>query len=87
MTDGSLTRPERAAQMRQAKRYRAAIEKRGVCSACKNRDTENTYFDLYVCKIGQQRTYPQCERDGKPTRFEFDDTVLAQFQDKQRGKV
>ena len=86
MTDGLLTRPERAAQIRQAKRYRAAIEKLGLCCACKHRDTENTYFGLNVCAIGQQRRHPQCERDGKPTRFEFDDTVLAQFQDKQ-GKI
>lgn len=82
MSYESLTLPERVAQRRQAKRYKAAIEKLGLCCACKNRDTENTYFGLYVCKIGQQRTYPRCERDGEPTRFEFDDTVLAQFQDK-----
>ena len=81
MTDGALTRPERAAQIRQAKRYKAAIEKRGLCSACKHRDPE-TYFGVSVCSVGQQRRYPQCETDGKATRFEFDDTVLAQFQDK-----
>lgn len=81
MTDGALTTPERAAQIRQAKRYRAAIEKRGLCCACKNRGDE-TYFGLNVCSIGQQRTHPQCERDGKAKRFEFDDSVLAQFQDK-----
>ena len=82
MTADTLTRPERAAQIRQAKRYRAAIEKRGRCFACLNRDRNNTYFGLNVCSIGQQRTYPQCERDGKAKRFEFDDSVLAQFQDK-----
>jgi len=81
VTDGALTRPERAAQIRQAKRYRAAIEKRGLCCACKNRGTE-TYFGLNVCSVGQQRRHPQCETDGKAPRFEFDDTVLAQFQDK-----
>lgn len=82
MTADTLTRPERAAQIRQAKRYRAAIEKRGLCCACKHRDKDNTYFGLSVCSIGQQRRHPQCERDGKAKRFEFDDSVLAQFQDK-----
>ncbi len=81
MSADNLTRPERAAQIRQAKRYRAAIEKRGLCCACKHRDTENTYFGLNVCGIGQQRRHPQCDTDGKATRFEFDDTVLEQFRD------
>ena len=81
MSDGALTRPERAAQIRQAKRYRAAIEKRGLCCACKHRDPE-TYFGVSVCGVGQDRQHPKCERDGKAPRFEFDDTVLAQFQDK-----
>jgi len=81
MSADDFTRPERTAQIRQAKRYRAAIEKRGQCCACKHRSDE-TYFGLNVCSIGQQRTYPQCERDGKAKRFEFDDSVLAQFQDK-----
>lgn len=80
MTDGALTRPERAAQIRQAKRYRAAIEKRGLCCACKHRGTE-TYFGLNVCSVGQQRRHPQCETDGRALRFEFDDTVLDQFRD------
>lgn len=81
MSADNFTSPERTAQIRQAKRYRAAIEKRGQCCACKHRSDE-TYFGLNVCSIGQQRTYPQCERDGKAKRFEFDDSVLAQFQDK-----
>lgn len=84
MTDGALTRPERAAQIRQAKRYRAAIEKRGLCCACKHRGDE-TYFGLNVCSIGQQRRHPQCETDGKALRFELDDTVLAEFQDQTKA--
>ena len=80
MTADTLTRPERAAQIRQAKRYRAAIEKRGLCFACKHRSDE-TYFGLNVCSIGQQRRHPQCERDGKGLRFTFDDTVLEQFRE------
>ena len=80
MSADDFTRPERAAQIRQAKRYRAAIEKRGLCCACKHRSDE-TYFGLNVCSIGQQRTHPQCERDGKGLRFTFDDTVLEQFRE------
>lgn len=81
MSADDFTRPERAAQIRQAKRYKAAIEARGICSACKHRSDE-TYFGRSVCTIGQMRQHPQCERDGKAKRFEFDDSVLAQFQDK-----
>ncbi len=81
MSADDFTRPERAAQMRQARRYMAAIEKRGRCFACLNRDRNNTYFGLNVCSIGQQRRHPQCERDGKGLRFTLDDTVLEQFRE------
>ena len=79
MTADTLTRPERAAQIREAKRYRRAIEKRGLCTACRHRDREQTFWGRNVCRIGQQRQHPQCERDGKGVRFEFDETVLEEF--------
>jgi hypothetical protein len=34
-----------------------------------------------VCRIGQQRMHPQCEKDGKGVRFEFDESVLQEFKD------
>jgi len=76
-----LTRPERAAQIRQAKRYKRAIEKQGICCACVHRDRSGTYWGRTVCKIGQDRQHPACERDGKGLRFEFDPAVLEQFKD------
>jgi hypothetical protein len=74
-----FTRPERAAQIRQAKRYKRAIEKCGLCVACIHRDRSQTYWGRNVCRVGQQRMHPQCERDGKGVRFEFDPAVLEQF--------
>lgn len=66
----------------QAKRYRAAIKKRGVCSACIHRDRDvTTVFGMNCCQIGQDRIHPQCEEDGKPKKFEFDPSVLEEFKD------
>lgn len=81
MTEDKYTRPERAAEIRLAKRYRSAIEKKGLCSACKHRDREATFWGRSICRIGQQRQHPQCDRDGKGVKFEFDETVLDQFRD------
>lgn len=81
MTTDGFTRPERAAQIRQAKRYKRAIETRGLCCACVHRDRTQTYWGRNVCRVGQQRMHPQCERDGKGVRFEFDASVLDQFRD------
>jgi hypothetical protein len=75
-----FTRPERAAQIRQAKRYRKAIDKEGLCCACVHRSSE-VFWGRTVCKVGQQRMHPQCERDGKGLRFEFDPGVLKRFAD------
>lgn len=73
-----LTRPERAAQVRQAKRYRAAINREGRCCACKHRDKT---FGVWHCQNSPGRQYPQCETDNGVGRFTFDDSVLARFQD------
>lgn len=81
----ALTRPERAAQIRQAKRYRSAIKRRGLCSACVHRNKETTYWGRSICSIGENRQHPQCEQDGRAKRFEFDATVLAQFQDQEKA--
>lgn len=75
-----MTRPERAAQIRQAKRYRAAIKREGLCTACKFRSSE-TFWGRAICKVGENRQHPQCERDGKGVTFEFDDTTLERFRD------
>ena len=76
MTADDLTRPERAAQIRQAKRYRALIDRVGLCRACKHRDRHRTFWGRSMCRIGDHRQHPACERDGQVLRFEFDDSVL-----------
>jgi hypothetical protein len=81
MSADNLTRPERAAQIRQAKRYKAEIRKRGTCMACQHRDRSATFWGRSICRIGDNRQHPQCERDGKGLRFEFDPAVLEQFKD------
>ncbi len=89
MTEDHFTRPERAAQIRQAKRYRVAIRKRGLCSACVHRDKDRlTVFGMSVCKVGQDRLHFHCEKDGRQPTFEFDPTVLKEFADdefRQKG--
>ena len=81
MSADSMTRPERAAQIRQAKRYRKAIDKRGLCSACVHRNREETFWGRSVCSIPGNRQHPTCERDGRMPKFQFDPTVLEEFQD------
>ena len=82
MTEDHLTRPERAAQVRQAKRYKAAIKKRGLCSACLHRDRDRlTAFGMNCCTLGQDRVSFHCERDGRKPTFEFDAETLEQFKD------
>lgn len=81
MSADDFTRPERAAQIRQAKRYKAAIRKQGTCVACIHRDPTTMFWGRSICRIGDNRQHPQCEQDGKGLKFEFDDTVLKRFQE------
>lgn len=73
-----LTRPERAAARRQAKRYKAAIDKRGLCSACKHREVT---LGRFHCRNKEERSYGACEFDGRTPKFEFDPECLNQFKD------
>lgn len=81
MSMEDLTRPERAAQIRQAKRYKAAIEKRGTCCACKHRARDFSAWGRSVCRLDHGRQYPTCQRDGREPKFELDDTTLEEFRD------
>lgn len=82
MSADTLTRPERAAQIRQARRYAAAIARRGTCFACRNRSAVKLWGQT-VCRVGEARVYPACQRDGLGVGFEFDDKVLEEFRDAQ----
>lgn len=83
MSEDDLTRPERAAQIRQAKRYKRAIEKRGLCSACIHREKavvcEVTFWRCADKKDSRQ--FPQCQNDGRQPKFEFDPAILEEFKD------
>lgn len=72
-----FTDPEHAARRRQAKRYRAAILKRGICSACIHREQS---FGLFHCRNKPDRNANNCDTTNGP-RFTFDDSVLTQFSD------
>lgn len=82
MSDDDYTRPGRAAEIRQAKRYKRAIQKNGICFACKHRAIVDINFGRSHCRAGgEERQHPACEGDGKQPKFQFDDTVLEQFRD------
>lgn len=73
-----FTSPERSAQIRQAKRYRAAIQKRGICSACTCREKT---FGIWHCRDNPGRAHGMCQQDGRLPQFQFDDEVLKEFRD------
>lgn len=81
MNVDDLTPPEKSAQRRQAKRYKVAIEKRGLCCACKHRDRSSAPFGINHCRLKVERRYPTCDRDGREPKFQFDETVLGEFKD------
>lgn len=88
MSEDMLTGPENAAQMRQARRIRAATRKRGACVICKHRERDYfTAFGLAVCGISRTRIEEHCRRDGKLPKFEVDDEALKEFADKPQGVV
>ena len=73
MTD--LTDPERFAGRLQAKRYRARILKRGICSACTFREVT---LGVYHCRNKPERQ-GGCKVDGQLPKFRVDDEVIAEL--------
>ena len=84
MNPDEHTRPEKAAELaamrRMRKRYEAAVERRGQCFACKYRSAITTW-GRYVCRVGDQRQFPACQRDGLGVKFELDGSVMGEFSD------
>ena len=82
MSADDYTRPERYAERQAAKRISkrmdAKCKRMGKCYICIHREQT---FGMYHCRNAPERTYPQCEHDGKPARFTFDDSTLAEFAD------
>lgn len=81
MSADDYTRPERLTELRLArikfeKRYKASVQKLGICSVCK---FSSTTFGIHHCRLWVERRHPQCENDGKQVRFEVDPAKLEQF--------
>jgi len=76
MSEDDFTRPERAAQVCQAKRYRRQIMAGGGCGFCHNRDKEFTYFGKSVCSSNRYRSFPLCMKDKQAPEFELDQSTL-----------
>lgn len=66
-----------AAQVRQSKRYLAALRRRGACFACIHRATTGTAFH---CRNNPDRTAVNCGQTPGP-KFTFDPTVMGEFAD------
>lgn len=85
MNPDGYTRPERHAERANARRIRkrmqAVTEREGLCCICMHRDREQKLWGRSVCRIGEQRQHPACDRDGKGLRFAFDAETLPRFQD------
>lgn len=74
----NLSQPEAYAEERFKKRYRVAIQKRGICCACVHRDRT---LDIDHCRGQESRQHGACKTDGKSPQFELDDTTLEEFRD------
>lgn len=72
----------RDALARQAKRYKAEVDREGVCCACIHRARTN---GRWHCQNTPARVYPKCTSDGGVGRFTFDPAVMARFQDRGNG--
>ncbi len=78
MTADDFTRPERAAQIRQAKRYRSRIMRNGLCFACIHGETT---LGVFHCRNREDRQHGACERDGQTPKFEFAVETLKKLAD------
>lgn len=77
-----MTREERSYGRMQAKRYKAAMMKHGLCAMCIHRAPDTiTLFGLRVCKHGENRISEHCRVDGKQPKFEVDATAVERFRD------
>lgn len=81
MSADDYTRPERATEILKAKRYKAAIQRRGLCSACIHRHVDEFWgVKRWSCSgKAALRQHPACETDGRQPKFEFDASVLKEF--------
>lgn len=82
MSADDYTRPERSAEITQArkalKRMKSARSKHGNCRICVHREVT---FNVYHCRNREDRQHGMCAFDGKAPTFQFDDAVLPEFAD------
>lgn len=77
MTEPTLTRPERFAELKAGRRDVAKmLSKHGACFFCKNRWTEG--WERAVC-MRNGRTWPLCSADKLEPAFEADEARLEEF--------
>ncbi|MBB1060405.1 hypothetical protein [Marilutibacter spongiae] len=74
----NLSRPESFVMARQAKRYRAALRRRGLCAFCTCRVVT---FGVVHCRGNESRQRGMCQDDGRLPQFRLDDTTLEEFRD------
>ena len=74
--DDPLTRPERFAQLGEARRYRREIFEKGGCAFCVHRDKAVLAWGRSVCAANNARSFPLCMKDGRAPAFELDQTTL-----------
>jgi len=83
MSEDDYTRPERATELRLArrkfeKRYKAAWKKNGPCMVCK---FGTSSWGRFHCRLWPDRTYEQCRSDTKQVKFEVDPEKVNKFKD------
>ncbi|HEY9096430.1 MAG TPA: hypothetical protein VIN35_11845 [Hydrogenophaga sp.] len=74
--DDTLTRPERFAQLDEARRYRRVIFEKGGCAFCVHRDKAVLAWGRAVCASNNARSFPLCMKDGRAPAFQLDQTTL-----------
>lgn len=66
---------------RMAKRYRAAVKRRGLCAVCVHRHTKLVRHGQNLCRVDTGRQHPGCETDGRVPRFEVDGEAVRELSD------
>lgn len=73
-----LSRPEASVDQRLKKRYRAALNRRGLCAFCACREVT---LGVVHCSQHPSRQRGMCKDDGKLPAFRLDETTLQEFLD------
>lgn len=66
---------------RMAKRYHAAVKRRGLCAVCVHRHTKLVRDGRNLCRVDTGRQHPACESDGRAPRFEVDGEAVGRLSD------